>query len=752
MDKYIGSMLGGRYQIEEIVGVGGMAVVYRARDTILGRDVALKVLKKEFAEDPDIRKRFSIESRAVAKLSHHNIVSVFDVGSEDGTDYIVMELIEGITLKQYLQRKGHLSWEETIFFAEQVARALMHAHSRGIIHQDVKPQNVIILRDGTAKLTDFGIASFAAAQETRVVQEAIGSVHYISPEQAKGSKIDYRTDLYSLGVMMYEMLTGKLPFEGETALQIVMQHINEVPIIPSAFVPGIPKGMDDIVMHAMSAHISRRYESAEKMYEDMEVLRSDPNARFRYVASEDNSGETQIIGADIQRAARRSAAEHEAASVEGAAAPRTRTRTRTQTRTRTGFRRKEQDEPDGFFEKLAERPGMAVGMAVGVIAVISLLLVGILMITGSSDKSEKIIVPDLIGRNIDEVMADPDITDNFTVKEATERQESDRPVGEILEQDPNADGKKKATKGTIITVTVSSGGENVKDTYKVIDFTGKTLDYVQAALASHDIKCEVVEEYSDDVAEGKIISSSVNKTKAVVNSRISKRANQELTVVVSKGVRMTTIPKDILDANSANGKDPLNALKKAGFDNVKHDESKDEYSMDTPQGVALTISPDPGTTAKHNDEVTVTLSKGPMPVTMPNIVGKTQDEMQAALGELKLTANVTEQYDDKVEAGQVISASQEAGAQLKWGDSVDVVISKGPEMATIPSGLVGKQESAVTKTLEGLGFEVKTDKVLGGLFGTVRTVKSGDTDLSNGGKIRLRDANGNPTVITLTIV
>ena len=494
MDKYIGSMLGGRYQIEEIVGVGGMAVVYRARDTILGRDVALKVLKKEFAEDPDIRKRFSIESRAVAKLSHHNIVSVFDVGSEDGTDYIVMELIEGITLKQYLQRKGHLSWEETIFFAEQVARALMHAHSRGIIHQDVKPQNVIILRDGTAKLTDFGIASFAAAQETRVVQEAIGSVHYISPEQAKGSKIDYRTDLYSLGVMMYEMLTGKLPFEGETALQIVMQHINEVPIIPSAFVPGIPKGMDDIVMHAMSAHISRRYESAEKMYEDMEVLRTDPNARFHYVASEDNSGETQIIGADIQRAARRSAAEHEAASVEGAAAPRTRTRTQTRTRTRTGFRRKEQDEPDGFFEKLAERPGMAVGMAVGVIAVISLLLVGILVITGGGDKS----------------------------------QESDRPVGEILEQDPDGDGKKKATKGTIITVTVSSGGENVKDTYKVIDFTGKTLDYVQAALASHDIKCEVVEEYSDDVEEGKVI-----RTDPEAGAELEKGAT--LTVYISKG-------------------------------------------------------------------------------------------------------------------------------------------------------------------------------------------------------------------------
>ena len=527
MDQMIGRMLDNRYELLELIGSGGMAMVYRAKCHRLNRLVAVKVLKSDFASDADFRRRFYDESQAIAMLSHPNIVSVYDV-SRSSPEYIVMELIDGITLKQYLQRKGHLSWEETIFFAEQVARALMHAHSRGIIHQDVKPQNVIILRDGTAKLTDFGIASFAAAQETRVVQEAIGSVHYISPEQAKGSKIDYRTDLYSLGVMMYEMLTGKLPFEGETALQIVMQHINEVPIIPSAFVPGIPKGMDDIVMHAMSAHISRRYESAEKMYEDMEVLRSDPNARFHYVASEDNSGETQIIGADIQRAARRSAAEHEAASIEGAAAPRTRTRTRTQTRTRTGFRRKEQDEPDGFFEKLAERPGMAVGMAVGVIAVISLLLVGILMITGSSDKSEKIIVPDLIGRNIDEVMADPDITNNFTVKEATERQESDRPVGEILEQDPNGDGKKKATKGTIITVTVSSGGENVKDTYKVIDFTGKTLDYVQAALASHDIKCEVVEEYSDDVEEGKVI-----RTDPEAGAELEKGAT--LTVYISKG-------------------------------------------------------------------------------------------------------------------------------------------------------------------------------------------------------------------------
>ena len=255
MDKYIGKLLGGRYEIIDVVGVGGMAVVYRARCHVLNRYVAVKILKDEYAKDPDIRKRFSIESQAVAKLSHHNIVSVYDVGSENGTDYIVMELIEGITLKEYLQKKGSLSWQEAVFFAEQICRALVHAHSRGIIHQDIKPQNVIILRDGTAKLTDFGIASFATTQETRVVQEAIGSVHYISPEQAKGSKIDYRTDIYSLGVVMYEMLTGKLPFEGETALQVVMQHLNAVPLAPSELVPEIPRGLDEIVMHAMSANI-----------------------------------------------------------------------------------------------------------------------------------------------------------------------------------------------------------------------------------------------------------------------------------------------------------------------------------------------------------------------------------------------------------------------------------------------------------------------------------------------------------------
>ena len=281
-DKYIGRLLGGRYELIDVVGVGGMAVVYRARDTVLGRYVAIKILKEEFAKDPDIRKRFAIESRAVAKLSHHNIVSVYDVGNEDGTDYIVMELIEGVTLKEYLQQKGRLSWQESIFFAEQISSALVHAHSRGIIHQDIKPQNVIILRDGTAKLTDFGIASFATTQETRVVQEAIGSVHYISPEQAKGAWVDDRSDLYSLGVVMYEMLTGRTPYDGETPVSVAIQHINGGAPLPSTLVTGIPRGLEQITMHAMASNADERYSSATEMLRDMEEFRKNPSLTFVY--------------------------------------------------------------------------------------------------------------------------------------------------------------------------------------------------------------------------------------------------------------------------------------------------------------------------------------------------------------------------------------------------------------------------------------------------------------------------------------
>ena len=231
MDRYIGKLLDNRYEILEKIGSGGMADVYKARCHRLNRLVAIKILKEDLSQDAEFRRRFHAESQAVAMLSHPNIVSVYDVSHSDNIDYIVMELIEGITLKQYMEQKGTLNWREALHFATQICKALEHAHSRGIIHRDIKPHNIMILKDGSVKVADFGIARVSSAQNT-LTREALGSVHYISPEQAKGAQVDCRADLYSLGVVMYEMLTGRPPYDGDTPVSVAIQHISGHPTMP----------------------------------------------------------------------------------------------------------------------------------------------------------------------------------------------------------------------------------------------------------------------------------------------------------------------------------------------------------------------------------------------------------------------------------------------------------------------------------------------------------------------------------------
>ena len=276
MDKYIGRLLDNRYEILEEIGSGGMAVVYRARCHRLNRLVAIKILKDEYSRDDEFRRRFQAESQAVAMLSHPNIVSVYDVSRSDDIDYIVMELIDGLTLKQYMEQKGQLSWRETLHFATQIAKALEHAHSRGIIHRDIKPHNIMILKDGSVKVADFGIAQISSAQNT-LTREALGSVHYISPEQAKGAHVDARSDLYSLGVVMYEMLAGRPPFDGDTPVSVAIQHINATPVALHTLCPGVPAGLEKIVMRAMEADLDARYPSAAAMLADMEEFRKNPN-------------------------------------------------------------------------------------------------------------------------------------------------------------------------------------------------------------------------------------------------------------------------------------------------------------------------------------------------------------------------------------------------------------------------------------------------------------------------------------------
>ena len=281
MDQYIGRLLDGRYEILEQIGTGGMAVVYKARCHRLNRLVALKILKDEFARDEEFRRRFHAEGEAVAMLSHPNIVQVYDVSTSDQANFIVMELIDGISLKQYMEKKGVLNWKETLHFSMQIAKGLEHAHSRGIVHRDIKPHNVMVLKNGSVKVMDFGIARVMNKSNT-LTKEALGSVHYISPEQAKGGHTDNRSDLYSLGVVMYEMMAGRPPYDGESAVSVAIQHINGGAALPSTLNPNIPSGLEQIIMKCMALEIRDRYVSATEMLQDMEEFRKNPAIVFAY--------------------------------------------------------------------------------------------------------------------------------------------------------------------------------------------------------------------------------------------------------------------------------------------------------------------------------------------------------------------------------------------------------------------------------------------------------------------------------------
>ena len=320
MDQYIGRLLDNRYEILEIIGTGGMAVVYKARCHRLNRLVAIKILKDEFSRDEEFRRRFHHEGEAVAMLSHPNIVQVYDVSSTGSADFIVMELIDGITLKQYMEKKGTLNWKETLHFSMQIGKALEHAHGRGIVHRDIKPHNVMVLKNGSVKVTDFGIARVMSKSNT-LTKEALGSVHYISPEQAKGGWVDNRSDLYSLSVVMYEMMTGRPPYDGESPVAVAIQHINGGAPMPSTLNPNIPKGLEQIIMKGMALDAKDRYATATEMLYDMDEFRKEPMIVFHGPQTPSDEPTRKLDPEEVIREARkaRTTAEKVAGTAAGAA-------------------------------------------------------------------------------------------------------------------------------------------------------------------------------------------------------------------------------------------------------------------------------------------------------------------------------------------------------------------------------------------------------------------------------------------------
>ena len=570
MENLIGQTLGGRYEVREVIGTGGMAVVYKAYCTVLNRYVAIKVLKEEYAQDEEFRKRFYNEAQAVAKLSQNNIVAIYDVCHADNSpEYIVMELCEGVTLKDYLRKKHHLTWQETLYFAQQVARALDHAHSRGIIHQDIKPQNIMLLRDGTAKVMDFGIASFANSQETRKVSsEAIGSVHYISPEQAKGITADFRTDLYSLGVVMYEMLTGTLPFRGETAGAVVMQHLNTVPPVPSSIVPEVPQAMDEIVMHAMCANVNQRYSSALDMFRDMERLRTNPNLQLHYSSHNNDLDATRAIKYDAEQATQympRIQDEEEQDATQYV--PRTEAAASSGSRGAGNNRvyKPVYDQDDEYEQDKPVKPapkrkkGNGGKVVVGVIIVALLAAIAYLgsgLLGGSSDKM--VSVPNFIGMNYAEEIKNNSKYDSFTFRIIEEEDTSgDYEDGEVMEQDPEADTEvKEGSRITLTIAEVSDGNTGDETMVPVPSIIGKSYENAQSALRAAGLNVSRTEQSSETIAEGYVISCDPD-----VGTQVA--TGSTVNVVVSTGSANTN--KSVPNLTGLTQEQAKAALEKAGL-------------------------------------------------------------------------------------------------------------------------------------------------------------------------------------------
>jgi len=660
MDQYIGKLLDNRYELLERIGNGGMAVVYKARCHRLNRLVAVKILKPDLASDAEFRRRFHDESRAVAMLSHANIVSVYDVSSSDDLDYIVMELIDGISLKQYMQRRGvPLNWREALHFTIQIVKALGHAHGRGIIHRDIKPHNVMVLRDGSIKVADFGIARLINGGESTLTQEALGSVHYISPEQARGSRIDGRADLYSAGVVLYEMITGRLPFEGETPVSVAIQHINSIPLSPRELNPALPEALEAITMKAMAPRVEQRYASADEMLADLEEFRKNPNLTIANkkdapIKKDEKPAESSGKPAETEKASEtvketeqtvdeptqiRPAVVIEETETVGEKKPDSpQEKAESDHETEKKQVKKREKEYDYRNDYVKHRGG---GFAAGFFAVLLILLLvcGIVFFLWRTFLSpmlrepESYKVPDVLGMTLSEIYADRSITGTFQILEGTPIYDENYELGEVVRQSPAA-GETVRESGLSITVQINTEVE--------------AKELRMPNVLNWDQR-RVLTELQDEM-----------------------------------GLRVNFV--------------------------YEHNDKVNE-------GYVIHFTPLDGVILQPGDSVTVFISQGPdsAEVTVPLVEGQSIDEAKKLLEGLDLTVKVIELHSETVKKGLVVFQSIKATTEVAKGTSVTLQVSLGsanpsntgsqtPDASSKPTGGTGSPgdipASTVTKELK----------------------------------------------------
>lgn len=581
MDKYIGKRLDGRYEIHELLGVGGMAYVYKAYDNIEKRWVAIKILKEELAGNSDFLRRFRNESKAIAVLSHPNIVKVYDVSFGDRIQYIVMEYIDGITLKQYIEQQGEIKWREALYFTVQILRALQHAHEKGIIHRDIKPQNIMLLEDGTIKVTDFGIARFSQAETQTMTDKAIGSVHYIAPEQARGGYINDKADIYSVGVMLYEMLTGQLPFVADNAVSVAIMQMQAEPTPPSRINPSIPKGLEEITMHAMEKNPAQRFPSAADMLEDVERFRRNPEIVFHYGEQVDRAyaGTSADIYGNVQQNA----------------APQK-------------YNDNYEYEEEYVRSQNSNRASKIIaGIVAAVVFVAVIVGIGYLVkgkransgsgllgflpgFSTSSTTSDEIVLPNFVGKiyasDIEGNSEYADLTFEITYGNVPSKQ-----LGEVLRQTPAAGMTVK--KGKTVSLTVNGEAEQIV----VEDVKGYKQQDAYDALKALNLSPKIQAVADDDTAVGYVV-----KTDPAAGSTVS--TGTTVTIYVSSGPsKESAVIPNIVGYQYSAAKEELEA---AGF--VVTAEYDDESDKD--ENTVLSVSPDEGEKAKKGSVVTVTVSSG----------------------------------------------------------------------------------------------------------------------------------------------
>ena len=659
-DKYIGRLLDNRYEILEVLGVGGMAIVYKARCHRLNRLVAIKILKDEYSQDEEFCRRFHAEGEAVAMLGHPNIVSVYDVSNTGAADYIVMELIDGICLKQYMEKKGVLNWKETLHFAIQICKALEHAHSRGLVHRDIKPHNIMVLKNGSIKVTDFGIARVMSKSNT-LTKEALGSVHYISPEQAKGGRVDDRSDLYSLGTVMYEMITGRPPYDGESPVAVAIQHINGGARMPSTLNPNIPGGLEQIIMKAMAHEPADRYASATAMLYDMDEFRKLPSMLFDYnlppidavmnlkndqPAPKTAAERAAEAGSPVRRRDTGRNLDLRQKSTARAALARSRVRRRT---------KEEYDEEDS-----RSRTALIAVIACSVVAIIAIVIFMMLLLGGGGTNTPQLVmVPTLVGKNYENYKSNGDVvldTPEFVYDDAFDK-------GQICFQSPKPG--EKVEKGTIITIKVSKGP--APEVKLMENLVNQKQDVAENFLTKQGISFLPQLENSDTIEKDHVI-----RTDPAAGEEI--KEGQTVILYISMGPEMkeAKVPA-VTNQSLETAKTILN------MQGVKIDIQVKEENNDTiEKGGIIRTEPAAGEMMKTGDTVTIYISSGPKTAKMPNLLGKS---LKDALELLEYAGFTNVKYDVYVENSaprdQVLYQSVEMNVEVALNTKIQLQLSTG---------------------------------------------------------------------------